>query len=92
MFLLQLNILHLAIHYFFVALIVLMFARFILSLFRLSEGNPIMRFTAVCTEPFIRPIRRRVPPVMFLDISYFFAFMALYIMQYILTQALPYGW
>jgi len=90
--LLQLDILHYTIHYFFLALIILLIARVILSWFRLPEGNPIMRFIAGCTDPFVRPIRRRIPPVGFLDVSWFFAFIALTIVQTILLQALPVGW
>jgi YggT family protein len=85
------TIIYYVIHYTFIALIVLMIARWILSWFRLSEGNPIMLFLARCTDPFIRPIRRRIPPVAFLDMSWIFAFVALYIMQFILIQALPVG-
>lgn len=92
MFLLQLNILHFAIKYVFVALIILMLARWILTMFRVSEGNPIMLFLIRCTDPLIAPIRKRIPPVAFLDISWFFVWTALIIMQALLLQALPVGW
>ncbi len=92
MFLLQQNILHLLIYYFFTILIVLMFVRWILSFFRFSEGNPIMLFLTRCTEPLVAPVRRRIPPVLFLDVSWFFVFIGLYIMRALLMQALPYGW
>ncbi len=92
MFLLQQNILHLLIYYFFTVLIVLLFVRWILSLFRISESNPIMLFLMYATDPIIAPIRKRLPPVMFLDISWFFAWAALFIMRILLYQALPAGW
>jgi uncharacterized protein YggT (Ycf19 family) len=92
MFLLQHNILHLVINLFFGALIALMFVRWILSMFRLSDSNPIMLFLVRCTDPVIAPIRKRIPPVGFLDVSWFFAWAALSIMGILLTQALPPGW
>lgn len=92
MFLLQHYILYDVISYTFGILIVLMFVRWILQWFRLSEGNPIMLFLARCTDPFILPIRRRIPPVGYIDISWFFAFAALFIMRAVLLQALPAGW
>lgn len=92
MFLLEQNILHLVIYYFFTILIVLLFVRWILSLFRLSDSNPIMLFLTRSTEPFIVPIRKRIPPLAFLDISWFFAWSALLIMRTLLLQALPPGW
>jgi len=92
MFLLQHSILYHVIYYFFTALIVLLIARWILSLFRLSDSNPIMLFLMRCTDPLIVPIRRRIPPLAFLDISWSFAFVAILIMRALLLQALPAGW
>ena len=92
MFLLQQNILHDIINLFFAVLIILMFVRFILSFFNLREGNPIMLFITRCTEPFIAPISKRVPPVWVLNVAFFFAWAALDIMRTLLLQALPPGW
>lgn len=92
MFLLQHDIVYDLISYTFGILIVLLFVRLILSWFRLGEGNPVMLFLARCTDPFIVPIRRRIPPVGFIDISWFFAMVALGIMRLLLLQALPVGW
>lgn len=83
------TIFYLIIHYTFLALIVLMIARWILSLFRLSDSNPIMLFLTRCTEPVILPFRRRIPPVSFLDMSWIFAFVSLLIVQTLLEQAIP---
>lgn len=77
------------IRYTFLALIVLMIARWILSLFRLSDSNPIMLFLIRCTEPIIVPFRRRIPPVGILDMSWIFAFVSLNIVQVLLLQAIP---
>jgi uncharacterized protein YggT (Ycf19 family) len=92
MFLLQHFILYNVINIFFGALIVLMIARWILTLFRLSDSNPIMLFLIRCTDPLIVPVRKRIPPVAFLDISWFFVWSGLLIMRILLLQALPYGW
>ncbi len=92
MFLLQHFILYNIISYFFIVLIILLFARWILGWFRLSENNPIMLFLVRCTDPLIVPIRKYIPPVGFIDISWFFAWSALLIMRMLLLQALPYGW
>lgn len=77
------------IDYTLTALIVLMFVRWILSWFRLSESNPIMLFLTRCTEPIIVPFRRRIPLVGILDISWIFALVSLYIVQALLEQAIP---
>ncbi len=90
--LLDQNFLHIIIYYFFTALIILMFMRFILSWLRLGDSNPIMLFLVRCTEPFIAPIRRRIPPLWIIDVSWFFAWTALFIMRIVLIQALPPGW
>jgi uncharacterized protein YggT (Ycf19 family) len=92
MFLLQHDIVHDIINLFFAALIILMFMRFILSFFNLGESNPIMLFVVRCTEPFIAPIRKRIPPVWVLNVAFFFAWAALDIMRTLLLQALPPGW
>jgi uncharacterized protein YggT (Ycf19 family) len=83
------TIFYLIVHYAFLALIVLMIARWILSLFRLSDSNPIMLFLTRCTEPVILPFRRRIPPVSILDMSWIFAFVSLLIVQTLLEQAIP---
>ncbi len=83
------TVFYLIVRYTFIALMVLMIARWILSLFRLSDGNPIMLFLTRCTEPVILPFRRRIPPVSFLDMSWIFAFVSLIIMQTLLDQAIP---
>jgi uncharacterized protein YggT (Ycf19 family) len=90
--LLEQNFLHIIIYYFFTVLIILMFVRFILSWFRINESNPIMLFLVRSTEPFIAPIRRRIPPLWVVDVSWFFAWTALLIMRVVLIQALPTGW
>lgn len=92
MFLLEQGYIHDLISIFFTGLIILLFVRLILSWFRLSESNPIMLFLVRCTDPLIAPIRKYIPPVGFLDISWFFAWSALLIMRILLIQALPASW
>jgi uncharacterized protein YggT (Ycf19 family) len=92
MFLLEHNIFHTIVSLFFGILIILLFVRLILSWFRLGDGNPIMLFLARMTDPVILPFRRRIPPVLFLDISWFFAWAFLGIARIVFLQALPPGW
>ncbi len=92
MFLLQHNILHEIVSLFFGLLIVLLFVRWILSWFRLPDSNPIMLFLNRTTDPVILPFRKRIPPVAFLDMSWFFAWAFLTIFRIVFLQALPPGW
>lgn len=91
MFLLQLGILHSLIQLFFGALIIMLFARMILSYF-LNPANPVLLFLVRCTEPLAVPIRKRIPRTPFLDVSWLFVFVGLFIMRALLLQALPIGW
>jgi YggT family protein len=92
MFLLEHHIVYNTINIFFSVLIILLFVRVILSWFRVSDGNPIMLFLARATDPILLPLRRRIPPVMFLDMSWIFAFFILQILRIVFLQALPAGW
>jgi uncharacterized protein YggT (Ycf19 family) len=92
MSLLQQNILHTVVNLFFSLIIILMFVRWILSWFRLSEGNPVMLFFVRTTDPFLLPLRKRIPPVKSFDMSWFFAWILLIIARDIFLQALPIGW
>lgn len=77
------------IDYTLIALIVMIFVRWILSAFHLSDSNPIMLFLTRCTEPIVLPFRRRVPPVSILDMSLIFASVSLWIVRMLLLQAIP---
>lgn len=70
------------------ALIIRMFA----SWFRIDERVAFIRFLARLTDPFITPIRRFVPRVGFLDVSFILTFLMLGVLQVLLVQALPSGW
>jgi len=70
------------------ALIIRMFA----SWFRIDERVAFIRFLARLTDPFITPIRRFVPRVGLLDVSFILTFVLLGILQVLLVQALPAGW
>jgi YggT family protein len=50
-------------------LLVILFARAILSWFIQDPYNPIMRILIDLTEPILAPIRRRMPPMAGLDLS-----------------------
>jgi YggT family protein len=74
------------------ALMLAMVIRMIASWVRIDDRYPIMRFFYKLTDPFITPFRRLVPPVGVIDVSFFIGFFFLFILQTLLTQALPPGW
>lgn len=72
--------------------IVLMFIRIIASWLRIDERYAFIRFCAYTTDPFIRPLRRYMPPVGMLDLSFLVAWFMLGTLETLLLQALPAGW
>jgi uncharacterized protein YggT (Ycf19 family) len=100
-FLLQLGILHWLIQIIFLALIVCLWVRVILSwltMVFLRPDAPIIRFFDRITGPMIDPVRRRIPTLaagMF-DMSYIIAwllvFWVLLIMRGLILAAIPPGW
>ncbi len=50
-------------------LIILVFARAVISWVQPSPYNPIVQFLYTSTEPILRPIRRRLPPTSGIDLS-----------------------
>lgn len=50
-------------------LLILVFARAVISWVQASPYNPIVQFLYTTTEPILRPIRRRLPPMSGIDIS-----------------------
>ncbi len=72
--------------------IIAMLIRAFASWFRIDERFAFIRFCAYITDPFIRPVRRFVPPVGFLDMSFFIAWFLLLTLEILLLQALPPGW
>ena len=73
-------------------LLIAMIIRMIASWVRIDERYAFIRFLAKITDPFITPIRRFVPPIGVLDISFILAFFLLITLQVLLAQALPFGW
>lgn len=73
-------------------IIVLMFIRVIASWLRLDERYAFIRFCAYMTDPFIKPLRRYVPRVGMLDLSFLVAWFMLGTLEVLLLQALPLGW
>lgn len=64
------------------------FGRAILSWFRLSPANPIMRVLHDITEPVLSPLRRVVPTLGFIDITPLIAIILLQVLHGMLRAAL----
>ena len=89
----DLNILHVTVTVSIGLLIVALFVRFIASWFQIDERFAFIRFLAHITDPFISPVRRIVPPVGFIDLSFIITLFLLIIMSQLLQQALlSSGW
>src|SRR4051812_12953456 len=95
----HLNILHLIVNLAFGLLVLLLFARMILSwLPFLGPGNPIVRFVNNATDPLLNPVRKRISSMSagVLDISvtiaFIFAIWALFTLSFLIQFALPAGW
>jgi len=73
-------------------IIVAMFVRAIASWFGINERYAIIRFLAKVSDPFILPIRRILPPVGVIDISFFIAFFMLRVFMLLLQQSIPSSW
>ncbi len=74
------------------AIIIAMLIRAFASWFRIDERYAFIRFCAYMTDPFISPLRRYVPPIGMLDLSFFVAWFMLGTLQLLLLQSLPAGW
>jgi YggT family protein len=60
--------------------LIILIARAILSWFPLSPGSsfaPVLRFVNAVTEPVLAPLRRVIPPVGMLDLSFLVALLVL---------------
>ena len=89
---LPIPIVHLIVVYGIGIILFAIFARVIASWFRIDERFAIVRFLAYLTDPFLLPIRRFVPPVGFLDMSWIIATFMLQTVQILLLQSLPNTW
>lgn len=73
-------------------IIVAMIIRAFASWFGFDERFSIIRFLAKVSDPFIRPIRRVMPPAGRFDFAFIIAFFMLYIFILLLQQAIPSTW
>ena len=55
--------------------------RVIFSWGQVSYGNPVMRFLYHTTEPLLGPLRRMIPPLGWIDLSPFIAFLLIWLFQ-----------
>jgi len=73
-------------------IILAMIIRAFASWFHFDERYAIIRFLARLTDPFIDPVRRFIPPVGIIDVSFIMSFFLLRTLQILLLQAIPHGW
>jgi YggT family protein len=69
-------------------LLILVFARAVISWVQASPYNPIVQFLYTTTEPILRPIRRRLPPMSGIDISPLVVLVIVVFLQRALVQTL----
>jgi YggT family protein len=70
-------------------LVILIFARAIISWFRLSPYNPVVQFLYSVTEPFLAPVRRFMPQGMMIDFSPLIVIIVIAVLRQLL-RSLPY--
>ncbi|GER84984.1 MAG: YggT family protein [Thermogemmatispora sp.] len=92
MFGLPIPILHWIVQYGIGLILFTLFLRAIASWFGLDERYSFFRFLASYTDPFIKPVRQLVPPIMFIDVSFMITMFLLYTLMVLLLQALPPTW
>ena len=73
-------------------ILIAMLIRAFASWFRIDERFACLRFLAHITDPFISPVRRLIPPLGFIDLSFIITLFLLIILRQLLQQALPMGW
>lgn len=69
-------------------LLILVFARAVISWVQASPYNPIVQFLYTTTEPILRPIRRRLPPMSGIDMSPLVVLVIVVFLQRALVQSL----
>ncbi|MGD8329427.1 MAG: YggT family protein [Acidobacteriota bacterium] len=69
-------------------LLILVFARAVISWVQASPYNPIVQFLYSTTEPILRPIRRRLPVTPGIDLSPLVVLVAVIFLQRFLVQSL----
>ncbi len=84
MFILLLNVINFA----FTIFNLLILARVLISWLQLDPYSPIIQFLHNTTEPFLAPVRRRLPPVGMMDLSPLVVLIIAWVLQGILNQIL----
>ena len=69
-------------------LLILVFGRAVISWVQADPYNPIVQFLYTATEPILRPIRRRLPPMTGIDMSPLVVLMIVVFLQQFLVQTL----
>lgn len=69
-------------------LMILVFARAVISWVQADPRNPIVQFLYSTTEPILRPIRKRLPPMPGIDISPIVVLIVVVFLQRFLVQSL----
>lgn len=69
-------------------LLILVFARAVISWVQADPYNPIVQFLYTTTEPILRPIRRRLPAMTSIDISPLVVLMMAIFLQQFLVRSL----
>ena len=67
-------------------LLILVFGRAVISWVQADPYNPIAQFLYTATEPILRPIRRRLPPMTGIDMSPLVVLMIVVFLQQFLVQ------
>ncbi len=68
----------------------LILARVLISWLQLDPYSPIIQFLHNTTEPFLAPVRRRLPPVGMMDLSPLVVLIIAWVLQGLLNQIIPY--
>ncbi len=84
MFILLLNVINFA----FTIFNLLILARVLISWLQLDPYSPIIQFLHNTTEPFLAPVRRRLPPVGMMDLSPLVVLIVAWVLQGLLNQIL----
>jgi len=69
-------------------LLILVFARAVISWVQADPRNPIVQFLYTTTEPILIPIRRRLPPMSGIDISPLIILIVVVFLQRFLVRSL----
>ena len=69
-------------------LLILVFARAVISWVQADPRNPIVQFLYTTTEPILLPVRRRLPPMSGIDISPLIILIVVVFLQRFLVRSL----